>query len=105
MKKLDKPYYVAIFTSKRSKVEDGYEEMSEYLDTLVKEQKGFLGQESIRDANGFGITVSYWESEEDIFAWKNNYAHIEAKKLGQKKWYTHYEVKIAQVNYAYGKKI
>jgi heme-degrading monooxygenase HmoA len=35
---------------------------------LAQQQPGFLGMESARDE--IGITVSYWENEEAILAWK-----------------------------------
>lgn len=57
------PYYAVIFTSVRTEGEDqGYGKMAEQMVELAKQQPGFLGVESVRDANGFGITVSYWES-------------------------------------------
>ena len=45
-------------------------------------QPGYLGLESTRGADGFGITVSYWRSEADILAWKRNAEHAIARPLG-----------------------
>jgi heme-degrading monooxygenase HmoA len=97
------PYFAAIFSSKRSKIDDGYQKMSEYMGELSKSQKGFLGLETVRNEDGFGITISYWESEEDIIAWKNNATHLKAQMRGKNEWYENFEVKIAQVNRAYSK--
>jgi len=44
--------------------------MAERMIELVSKQPEFLGVESVRGSDGFGITVSYWSSEEVIAAWK-----------------------------------
>ena len=43
--------------------------MSSYMETLAKKQKGFISMDSVR--NNIGITVSYWETIEDIKNWKH----------------------------------
>jgi heme-degrading monooxygenase HmoA len=70
---------------------------------LARAQPGFLGVESARDADGFGITVSYWESEEAIRAWKSHAEHQVAQATGRDVWYEQFEVRIARVERAYGK--
>jgi heme-degrading monooxygenase HmoA len=70
---------------------------------LASQQAGFLGTESVRDADGFGITITYWSSEEAISAWKANVEHLAAQDMGRCEWYEHYEVKVAKVERAYGK--
>jgi len=37
--------------------------MTDRMFELAATQSGFLGVESVRDAVGFGITVSHWSSE------------------------------------------
>ncbi len=97
-------YYAVIFTSKQSENTDGYAEMAEQMNDFVKKQKGFIGFESVREGKN-GITVSYWESMEDIRAWSINERHAEAKKGGKEKWYDSFSVKICEVKreYAFGK--
>jgi heme-degrading monooxygenase HmoA len=97
------PYYAVIFTSVRTEGEDqGYGKMAEQMVELAKQQPGFLGVESVRDANGFGITVSYWESEEAIRAWKGHAAHQIAQERGKAEWYANYTVHVAKVERKYG---
>ena len=43
MNKINTPYYAVIFTSKLNKKSVGYEEMSQKMYDLAKNQKGFLG--------------------------------------------------------------
>ena len=94
------PYYAVIFTSVRSTLEEGYEAMSGKMVTLAEQQPGFLGWESAQ--NETGITVSYWESEEAIRAWKANLNHLQAQRLGREKWYESYKTRVAKVERDYG---
>ena len=94
------PYYAVIFTSIKSPDDTGYEQMSEQMLSLASQQKGFLGAESARD--GIGITVSYWQTLQDIKMWKNNLAHKKAQVLGKQKWYQHYKIRIAKIEKEYG---
>ena len=70
---------------------------------LAKEQPGFLGSESARSENGFGITVSYWVDEASIRLWKQQSEHRIAQETGIERWYEHYEIRIAKVERAYSK--
>ena len=60
------PYYAVIFSSQRTDGDKGYAAMADRMAELASQQPGYLGAESVRDAQGFGITVSYWESLEAI---------------------------------------
>ena len=64
------PYYAVIFTSVQTENIEGYTDMADSMETLAKQQPGFLGIESAR--NDIGITVSYWQSLESIKKWKEN---------------------------------
>lgn len=93
------PYYAVIFTSTRTELDENYVEMAIKMETLAKQQPGFLGVESAR--NEIGITVSYWESLEAIANWKQNLDHLDAQFLGRQKWYENYIVRIAKVEKEY----
>ena len=77
--------------------------MAERMVELAAQQPGYLGAESVRGADGFGITVSYWESEAAIRAWRQQSEHVAAQELGIARWYDHYELRVAKVERAYGK--
>ena len=96
------PYYAVIFTSQRTEGDRGYGRMAERMIELAAQQPGFLGVESARDANGFGITVSYWSSEEAIVAWKAHLEHKPAQEAGKRVWYADYFLRIAKVEREYG---
>ncbi|MDX1782814.1 MAG: antibiotic biosynthesis monooxygenase [Aequorivita vladivostokensis] len=75
------PYYAVIFTSVQTENIEGYTDMADSMETLAKQQPGFLGIESAR--NDIGITVSYWQSLESIKKWKENLDHLTAQKKGR----------------------
>lgn len=97
------PYYAVVFTSQRTEGDRGYGSMAEKMMELAAQQPGFLGAESVRGADGFGITVSYWESEEAIRNWKAQSEHRVAQETGKKTWYADYKLRIAKVERDYGK--
>ena len=96
------PYYAVIFTSVRTEGERGYGKMAGRMEELAGAEPGYLGIESARNAEGFGITVSYWSSEEAIVRWKANMEHRAAQEAGRKSWYAGYTIRIAKVERAYG---
>ena len=81
----DTPYFAVIFTSTRHKLDEEYEGLDDILIEIAKKSGGFLGMDSARSE--LGISVSYWESEEDILRWKQNSDHQIAMKKGIDKWY------------------
>lgn len=96
----DAPYYAVIFTSQRTAVDGGYGVVADRMVELASQQPGFLGVESARDANGLGITVSYWASLEAIAAWRAHGEHRVAQAAGRNKWYSHFELRVARVERA-----
>ncbi len=97
------PYYSVIFSAQRTAGENGYAHMAERMVELAAGQPGYLGVESARGADGFGITVSYWTSLDAIAAWRQQAEHRVAQETGKSLWYEHYELRIACVERAYGK--
>jgi len=97
------PYYAVLFSSRRTAGDQGYEAMADRMVELAQGQPGFLGVESVRGADGFGITVSYWASEAAIAAWRVHAEHRLAQENGRTRWYEHYEIRVARVERAYGK--
>lgn len=96
------PFVAVIFTSRRSAGDNAAcRAMAEEMTRLAAEQPGYLGQESARDADGFGITVSYWTDEAAVRAWKRHRDHLDVQARGRERWYEAYEVRIATVTRAY----
>ena len=94
------PYYAVIFSNNRTAVDEGYGDTADRMIELAAEQPGFLGVESVRGEDGFGITVSYWESEEAIANWRRNAEHRVAQGQGFAKWYEEFVTRVARVERA-----
>ncbi|SFV06718.1 antibiotic biosynthesis monooxygenase family protein [Alicyclobacillus macrosporangiidus] len=95
------PYYAVVFTSMRTEGDRGYSVMAEEMVELARQQPGFLGVESVRDERGFGITVSYWASEEAIRLWKEHARHQLAQRLGRELWYEGFVTRVCKVERTY----
>ncbi len=94
-------YYAVIFSSQQSADTEGYAAMASRMEQLAAEQPGYLGIESVRDASGKGITVSYWESLEAIRAWKAHAEHQVAQATGRARWYETYHLRVCRVQHEY----
>lgn len=97
---LKTPYYAVIFTTIITENLLNYKETAKRMEALARLQKGFLGIESARSE--VGITVSYWQTINDITRWKNNIEHTEVRNLGREIWYKKYQLRICKVEREYG---
>lgn len=97
------PYYAVVFTSLR-RADDGsdYGLTADRMVELAALQPGYLGVESVRGSDGLGITVSYWQDEASILAWRRHAEHSLARERGRREWYEHFELRVAKVERAYG---
>lgn len=93
------PYYAVIFTSTRTKGDQGYSEMAQKMEELAKRQPGYIDFESARGE--VNLSVSYWESLEAIASWKANADHLFAQQKGIKNWYKRYKVRVCLVERDY----
>ena len=92
-----KDYFVVIFKSCKSNMLEGYENMAVKVLKLAKQQKGFLGFETYQNKKNENISISWWETIEDMESWKENPLHAEAQKLGREKWYEYFKIQICKV--------
>ena len=97
----DPPYYAGIFANQASATPTGYAEMADAMVAAAKDQPGYIGIDSTRGADGFGITVSYWHDEKAMADWKAEAKHLLAQKLGKERWYDHYTLRVAKVERQY----
>jgi heme-degrading monooxygenase HmoA len=102
---LKPPYYAVVFSNQRTQDDNGYSAMADRMVELAALQPGYLGVESARGADGFGITVSYWDSEAAIRDWKANAEHRNAQTQGWSTWYSHFELRVAKVERAYAMQV
>jgi glutathione S-transferase len=94
--------FAVIFSSQLSSATpEGYAETDRAMDELAAKQPGFLGVDSARNSEGFGVTVSYWDSLEAIARWKAVTEHREAQRRGRETFYSRYEVRVCSVERGY----
>lgn len=94
------PYTTVIFTSHLADAK-GYAETAAAMEALAAQQPGYLGIESARGPDGFGITVSYWADDASARAWKQVAEHQAAQEEGVRRFYSDYRVRVARVERAY----
>lgn len=86
-----------IFTSQRTTYTEGYEEFNLELEAIAKELPGFIQQDSSRNEDGYGISISYWKDEESAKEFKKVSVHLEAQQAGREHYYKWYDVKICKL--------
>ena len=98
---MEKGAYAVIFTS-RLRDADGYGAMADRMEELARAQPGYLGHDSVRGADGLGITVSYWASEAAVKAWRANAEHLGAQTMGRERFYDWFRLDVCLVERSYG---
>lgn len=92
------PYYAVIFVSRLADADsEGYAAAARRMVELAQGRTGFLGMDSVRGDDGLGMTVSYWRSEADIAAWRDDAEHRIAQRHGKERWYRDFTLRVARV--------
>ena len=91
-----------IFTATRTAADDaGYAVAAAAMDTLAAAQPGYRGVDSVRGADGYGITVSYWADDAAAVAWRDHPDHRATRDQGRARWYSDYSITVARVERDY----
>jgi heme-degrading monooxygenase HmoA len=91
-----------VFLSGRTGADEaGYSAAATEMEQAAERMDGYLGIESARGADGFGITVSWWRDEAAALAWKRDPDHTRIRDLGRGRWYDWYKVIVCSVDRAY----
>ena len=91
-----------IFISRRNAADpQGYDKAAEVMAEEAARQPGYVGLDSVRDASGEGITISYWADEAAAVAWREHAEHSLIRAQGRADWYNRYEVVVAEVTRGY----
>lgn len=96
------PYTAVVFVSRRREgVGEEYAAVARRMDELARSAPGFLGMDSVRGADGVGITVSYWADRASAARWKSVAEHHAAQEAGRDRFYSSYRVRICRVEEDY----
>lgn len=91
-----------LFLSDRSDADAvGYAAAADAMERLAAAQPGYRGIESVRDAAGRGITISYWADERAAADWRDHPDHVAIREAGRARWYSRYEVVVTRVERGY----
>lgn len=102
MAKLSNGTISVIFVAQRTDLDAyGYARADALMDELAAQQAGYIGIDSVRGADGLGITVSYWTDEASANAWRDHAEHTAMRDAGRNQWYAHYSLHVAQVTRSY----
>jgi heme-degrading monooxygenase HmoA len=88
--------YAVIFRAEMNEIDTDYSETSSRMRELAINEYGCIDFVSVTEGNS-EISISFWESEEQIEKWKLNSEHINAQILGRNKWYKRYSVEVVEV--------
>lgn len=89
-------YFAVIFSSELWGNDPEYAQAAMRMIELAERVPGFLSFESYR-MGPCGVTISYWQSEQAIRAWRENPEHIDVQARGRESWYKRYTLRVARV--------
>jgi len=88
--------YAVIFRARLAKPDAEYEHTAQRLRARAMSQFGCLDFVSSMQGDE-EIAISYWASEAQIRAWKNDFEHIRAQQMGRSQWYRSYQVQVLKL--------
>lgn len=89
--------HVVIFYSQRRLNTPDYDIWAVKMGAEVERQSGFCHAHSFRNADGFGVTLSYWVSIDSIRQWGRHAEHRTAQAYGRGEGYVRYRIEIAEI--------
>ena len=94
--------YAVIFTAEIAALDADYARTAERLRELALQRYGC--REFISSCeDGREIAISYWDSEEQILAWKQDADHRAAQRMGRQRWYRSYRIQVVKVTREYSR--
>jgi heme-degrading monooxygenase HmoA len=91
-----------IFVAQRTELDpEGYAAAAQQMVSLAAAQPGYVGVDSVRDAAGLGITVSYWANDAAAKAWRDHPDHSAIREAGRNRWYSYYSLHVAAIERSY----
>jgi len=89
---------VILFRSKlTSQAGADYDSMNTEMQSLVRQNPGFIDVKSYKSDDGERLTVVWWRDEESLRQWRDDVRHRLAQDTGRQKWYEYYKMEVAKV--------
>jgi heme-degrading monooxygenase HmoA len=89
---------IILFRSKLTpEAGEDYQAMNAEMESLVRQNPGFIDVKSYKSEDGERLTVVWWRDEESLREWRQHVRHREAQSSGRKNWYAYYKMEVANV--------
>ncbi len=88
--------YAVIFRAEIAQLDGEYSEMAAKIRDLALQEYGCREFTAVTEGRS-EIAISYWDSLEQISAWKQNAEHRIAQQKGRSLWYSSYRVEVVEV--------
>jgi len=88
--------YAVIFEAQINQLDDDYFTTATRMQDLATSNYGCVDFTSVTEGDK-EISISYWDSLEQIQKWKQDEEHLKAQEIGKKQWYKSYKVKIVKI--------
>jgi heme-degrading monooxygenase HmoA len=92
--------YAVIFQAELKHQDQEYSETAERTRQLARNKYGCLEFVSVCEGDK-EISISYWESEDQIRRWKRDAEHAKAQEKGKALWYKSYSIEVCEVARSY----
>ncbi|MDH5784135.1 MAG: hypothetical protein OEZ16_00835 [Chromatiales bacterium] len=92
--------YAVIFRAEINIIDESYTDTAIRMRGLAKTRYGCTEFISFLEDNQ-ELSISYWKSEEQIAAWKNDPEHLAAQTMGRTKWYKSYKIEVVKIEREY----
>ncbi|MEV6028662.1 antibiotic biosynthesis monooxygenase [Streptomyces sp. NPDC052036] len=78
---------------------DDLDTMNEDMLDLARSMpgSGFVDMRSYTSDDGEHLAVVWWRDAESLRRWREDARHRQAQRLGQQRWYNHYEIQVTEL--------
>ena len=92
--------YLVVFRAEIDQLDAEYTQTAKQLRDLALSEYGCRKFEAVVEDN-VEITLSWWDSKNQIKAWKENTLHKDAQRRGRQQWYKRVDISICKVESEY----
>ena len=94
--------YAVVFRAEIDERDESYSDMAVRMRDLALDKYGCSEFVSVTEGCQ-EISISYWKTQEQILAWKQDAEHLVAQESGRSKWYKSYKVQVVEIMREYEK--
>lgn len=88
--------YAVIFKARTNQLDSEYQITANKMRELAIKEYACRNFVSVVD-NDHEISISYWDSLDDIKAWRENHHHLAAQTNGADRWYRSIKIEVVEL--------